>query len=309
MPGKDYYKILGVSKNASLDEIKKAYRRLAVKYHPDKNPNNKEAEEKFKEINEAYAVLSDPEKRRQYDAFGADTFSQRFTQEDIFRGFDLNEILREFGFATGGRANFFTDFFGGASGYGPRVYRVPYEAAEEILRRPKKGKDITYEMALTLEEMATGAQKTVSYFLDGKKETVTVKIPKGIEPGKKLRLQGKGYPGDYGGPSGDLYIIIKEIPHQTFRREGKDLLVKRQLPFSMLALGGEIEVPTLGGAARLKIPPGTSSGTRFRLKGHGMPQMGGGETGDLYVEVLAQVPRDLTPKQKELIAKLREEGL
>jgi len=306
MAGKDYYKILGVSKNASTEEIKKAYRRLALKYHPDRNPNNKEAEERFKEINEAYAVLSDPEKRRQYDTFGADSFSQRFSQEDIFRGFDLGEILREFGFATGGRSNIFTQFFTGMHGYGQRG--SPFEE-DTIFGRREKGKDISYELPLTLEEMAKGASKTVSYYLDGKRETINVKIPKGIEPGKKLRLQGKGYRGEMGGPPGDLYIVIKEVPHELFKREGRDLTLRRHVPYSLLALGGEIEVPTLYGQARLKIPPGTTSGTRFRLKGNGLPSMGGGETGDLYVEVLASVPKGLTPRQRELIAQLREEGL
>lgn len=310
MAGKDYYKILGVSKDASTEEIKKAYRRLALKYHPDRNPNNKEAEEKFKEINEAYAVLSDPEKRRQYDTFGAESFSQRFTSEDIFRGFDLGEILREFGFATGGRTqNIFTQFFTGSSGFGTGRQWSPFEDMDGAYRRPQKGKDITYELPLTLEEIAQGTQKTVTYFLDGRRETVSVKIPKGIEPGKKLRLQGKGYPGTMAGPPGDLYIVIKEIPHQTFKREGQDLIVKRFVPYSLLVLGGEIEVPTLKGLAKVKVPKATPSGVKLRIKGHGLPKMGSPEVGDLYVEVLPAVPKDLTPEQRELIYQLREKGL
>ncbi len=310
MGGKDYYKILGVSRNASAEEIKKAYRKLALKYHPDRNPNNKEAEERFKEINEAYAVLSDPEKRRQYDTFGADSFSQRFSTEDIFRGFDLGEILREFGFATGGRTqNIFTQFFTGGGGFGSGGYGSPFEDMGVHHRSAQKGRDISYELSLTLEEIAQGAQKTISYFLDGKRESVSVKIPKGIEPGKKLRLQGKGYPGERGGPSGDLYILIKELPHQTFKREGQDLVVKKEVPFSLLILGGEIEVPTLTGQVRLKVPPGTPSGVKLRVKGHGLPKLGRDEVGDLYVEVLPIVPKRITPRQRELILGLREEGL
>ncbi len=309
MPGKDYYKILGVNRDASPEDIKKAYRRLALKYHPDKNPNNKEAEEKFKEINEAYAVLSDPEKRRQYDTFGAETFSQRFTHDDIFRGFDLGEILREFGFASSGRGrNIFTHIFEGADPFGFTYSRQgsPFENAE-YASRARKGADITYELALSLEEIAQPVRKNITYYIDGQKETVSVKIPAGISSGKKLRLAGKGYPGQGGGPRGDLYILIKELPHPLFTREGDDLITRKQVPYSLLVLGGEINVTSiLGNQVKVRVPPGTQAGARLRLKGQGLPKMGSSEKGDMYVELFPIVPRELTPKQRELIQSLME---
>ncbi len=305
MAGKDYYSILGVSKNASDEEIKRAYRKLAMKYHPDRNPNKKEAEERFKEINEAYAVLSDKEKRKQYDTFGAEGFHQRFTQEDIFRGFDLDEILsslfggggrREFRF--GGRSGFdFGDFFGGQTFY------------KDMGRMPQKGEDILYELPVTIEEVAFGGEKRVSYRKDGRLEEVSVKIPKGIPEGKKLRLAGKGMEGKNGGPPGDLYLQVSIQEHPLYIREGDDLIVEKEIKFSEALLGTTLEVPTLEGTKKVKVPPGTQSHTKLRLKDLGLPHFQREGRGDEFVKVIIKVPKKVSEKAKRLIQELAEEGL
>lgn len=306
MANKDYYDILGVPKNASDEEIKRAYRKLAMKYHPDRNPNKKEAEERFKEINEAYAVLSDSEKRKQYDTFGADGFRQRFTQEDIFRGFDFDEILsglfggrgrREFKFG-GGRGGFdFGDLFGDSYGY------------QDLSRMPQKGEDIVYELSLSLEEVASGGEKRISYRKNGKVEEVSVKIPKGIQEGKKLRLAGKGMEGKRGGPPGDLYLQISIREHPIFNREGDDLIVEKEISFSEAVLGTSIEVPTLEGTKKIKVPPGTQSHTKLRLKGLGLPHFQGDSRGDEYVKVIVRIPKRISERAKHLIQELAKEGI
>jgi len=305
MATKDYYHVLGVSKNASEEELKRAYRKLAMKYHPDKNPNKKEAEERFKEINEAYAVLSDKEKRKQYDTFGAEGFRQRFTQEDIFRGFDFDEILsglfggrgrRESRF--GGRGGFdFGDVFGGQSHY------------QNMGRMPKKGEDVLYELTISLEEAASGGEKRISYRKNGKVEDVSVRIPRGIPSGKKLRLAGKGMEGKNGGPPGDLYLQIAIQEHPIFSREGDDLVAEKEIGFSEAVLGTTLEVPTLEGLKKVKVPPGTQSHTKMRLKGLGIPHFQGEGRGDEYVKVIVRVPKKVTEKGKGLIQELAKEGI
>ncbi len=305
MATRDYYDILGVSKNAGDEEIKRAYRKLAMKYHPDRNPNKKEAEERFKEINEAYAVLSDREKRRQYDTIGAEGFRQRFTQEDIFRGFDFDEILsglfggrgrREFRF--GGRSGFdFGDLFGGQGGY------------QDLGRMPQKGEDILYELSVSLEEAAAGGEKKISYRKNGKIQEVSVRIPKGISTGKKLRLAGKGMEGKKGGPPGDLYLQISVRDHPIFIREGDDLIVEKEINFSEAVLGTTVEVPTLDGKKRVKVPPGTQSHTKMRLKGLGIPHFQKEGRGDEYVKVVVRVPQRVTEKSRKLIEDLAREGI
>jgi curved DNA-binding protein len=305
MAAKDYYHILGVAKNASDEEIKKAYRKLAMKYHPDRNPNKKEAEERFKEINEAYAVLSDKEKRKQYDTFGAEGFQQRFSQEDIFRGFDFDEILSSL-FGGRGRRDFrfggqsgvdFGDFFGRQGGY------------QDTGRMSQRGEDIVYEMAISLEEAASGGEKRISYRKNGRLEEVSVKIPRGIPSGKKLRLAGKGKEGRNGGPPGDLYLQVSVREHPLFSQEGDDLTVEKEINFSEAVLGTTIEVPTLEGMKKVKVPPGTQSHTKMRLKGLGMPHFQGEGKGDEYVKVIVKIPKKVSEKSRGLIQDLAKEGI
>jgi len=305
MPGKDYYKILGVSKSASPEEIKKAYRKLALKYHPDHNKGNTSAEAAFKDLNEAYAVLRDPEKRKQYDMFGAEGFQNRFTQEDIFRGFDLNSIFKEFGFGGGGRGqNPFSQMYGGMGGFGRGSGGFQGQG------QGAKGQNLVYELPMTLEELSSVTSKTIAYQVDGRQERLSVKVPPGMKGGQKLRLQGKGQPGLYGGPSGDLYIQIKELDHPIFRREDADLYVKHKIRFSEAALGAEIEVPTIEQKVlKLKIPPGTQDNAKFRLKGYGMPHYQGTGKGNAYVEVSVAVPKKLTKEQRSLVESIKEAGL
>jgi curved DNA-binding protein len=305
MASRDYYDILGVSKNASYEELKRAYRKLAMKYHPDRNPNKKEAEERFKEINEAYAVLSDKEKRKQYDTFGAEGFRQRFTQEDIFRGFDFDDILsnlfggrgkREFRFGGKGGSDF-GDFFSGQYGH------------RDMGRMPQKGEDILYELTISLEEAAFGGEKRISYRKNGRVEEVSVKIPRGIPSGKRLRLTGKGIEGKNGGPPGDLYLQVSIAEHPIFSRERDDLIVEKEINFSEAVLGTTIEVPTLEGMKKVKIPPGTQSHTKMRLKGLGIPHFQKEGKGDEYVKVIVRIPNRVTEKSRGLIQELAKEGL
>ncbi|MEJ2729754.1 MAG: DnaJ C-terminal domain-containing protein [Deltaproteobacteria bacterium] len=302
----DYYQILGVKKGASKEEIKKAYRKLAMKYHPDHTKGDKTAEEKFKKISEAYAVLSDEKKRKEYDTFGAEGFQQRFSQEDIFRGFDFGDIFREFGFGGDffsgrGRGSGMRFNFGGGSPFSSR-------AGQQQARM--KGSDLLYELPLTLREVATGTTKTVSLQHQGYSQKVTVKIPKGLISGKKLRLAGKGSPSPVGGPPGDLFIQSKVLNDPLFRAEAYDLHMNEELKLSEAVLGTNISVSTLDGKKlSLKIPPGTRPGTKMRMPGHGLPHMKGNKKGDLYVKIQVRLPSRLTDEQKKLIEKLAETGL
>jgi curved DNA-binding protein len=299
----DYYKILGVKKDASDEEIKKAYRKLAMKYHPDHTKGDKTAEEKFKKISEAYAVLSDKEKRTEYDTFGAEGFRQRFSQEDIFRSFDFGDIFREFGFGS--------DFFSGR-GRGMRFNfgSSPYGSQTRQQQAQMKGSDLVYELPLTLQEVASGTSKIVSLQQQRQSQKVTVKIPKGMITGKKLRLAGKGNPSPYGGPAGDLYIQAKVLNDPQYRVEDHDLYMMRELKLSEALLGTRLSVPTLDDKQlNLKIPPGTKPGTKMRMSGHGLPHMKGNKRGDLYVEIQLKMPKQLTKEQLELIEKLAGTGL
>ncbi|MCX5832996.1 MAG: DnaJ domain-containing protein [Deltaproteobacteria bacterium] len=319
----DYYKALGVDRSASTEDIKKAYRRLALKYHPDRNPSDKKsAEEKFKKISEAYAVLSDPEKRKQYDSFGSDAFRQKYTQEDIFRGFDLNEILRDLGF--GGLGGEFT-WFGGGGGPRRRTYRQQQQPGGtdyfgDVFRDqqaytyreapPQRGQDIEYNLTISLEESSLGTEKKITIKKGQKLEEINVKIPVGISSGKKLRLAGKGLQDPSGGPPGDLFLNIQVQPHHAFVREGQDLLVEKSIPYSNAVLGTTIEVATLEGPVkRIKVPAGTQNNTKIRMKGFGIRNMKGEGKGDLYVKIVVDVPRKVTEKQATLIRKLSDEGL
>jgi curved DNA-binding protein len=302
----DYYQILSLKKDASEEEIKKAYRKLAMKYHPDHTKGDKAAEEKFKKISEAYAVLSDKEKRKEYDTFGAEGFRQRFSQEDIFRGFDFGDVFREFGFGGDlfsgrGRGSGMRFNFGGGSPFGSQTR--PQQAR-------MKGSDLIYELPLTLKEIATGISKTISLQHQGHSEKITVKIPKGMISGKKLRLAGKGSPSPHGGPPGDLFIQAKVLSDPVYSLENHDLHMNHELKLSEAVLGTRISVPTLGDKKlSLKIPPGTKPGTKMRMSGHGLPHMKGNKKGDLYVKIQIKLPKQLTKEQRNLIEKLAETGL
>ena len=310
MSGKDYYKILGISKSATDDEIKKAYRKLAMKYHPDRNKDDKAAENMFKDISEAYAVLSNKEKRQQYDMFGSEGFQNKYSQEEIFRDFDFGSIFSEFGFGGRGRGSF-GNIFGGMGGNAFKGGGSPFNGAFSGRPQPVKGKDIIYELSINLEDTIESSEKLIAYHRDNSnQEKISVKIPAGISTGKKLRLAGKGNPGINGGPNGDLYIQIRVLEHPLFKRDGDDLLITRNIKFTEAALGTEIEVPTIDKKTlRLKIPPGTQNNAKFRLKDYGVPHLNSRGRGDAYVSINIEVPRELTKKQEETIKKLSELGL
>jgi curved DNA-binding protein len=304
MAEKEYYKILGVKKNATQDEIKKAYRKLALKYHPDHAKGNKASEEKFKKISEAYAVLSDTEKRKQYDTFGSEGFQQRYSQEDIFRNFDFGDIFKEFGFGgqfgqgRGGNVRF--TFGGGDS---------PFEGFRGQ-QREVRGNDLIYEMPLTITEVINGAQKNVSFKKGSQSENLTVKIPKGMVTGKRLRLAGKGEPGPYGGPAGDLYIKTHIVDHPDFTVKSHDLYISREIRLSEALLGTTIEVSTpQGDTKKLKIPAGTRHKTQMRLTGYGLPVMNSSRKGNLFVQIMVRMPKKLTAEQRKLVEQLAETGL
>jgi len=294
---KDYYEILGLKKGASPDEIKKAFRKLAVKYHPDKNAGDKKAEDRFKEINEAYAVLSDPEKKTQYDQFGSAGFHQRYSQEDIFRNFNANDIFREFN--LGGSDDIFSRIFGMGGGFRQGGGRS----------MSRKGQDFEMELPISFLEAFSGGEKRVAFSREGRSEELSVKIPAGIESGARLRLTGKGGAGIGGAANGDLYLNIVVREDNRYSREGADILFPQQIPFSHACLGGSLDVETLDGAKRIKVPAGIQSGTKIRLKGLGFPQGGKGVRGDFYVVVQIKVPQTLSSEQKELVEKLGGEGL
>ncbi len=300
----DYYKILGVNKNASAGEIKKAYRKLAMKYHPDHTKGNKAAEEKFKQISEAYAVLSDKEKRQQYDTFGSAGFQQRFSQEDIFSNFDFGNVFKEFGFGgtnifgNQGRGQRFS--FGGNSPFGNHSRQT----------QRMKGSDIEYELPLTLKEVLEGTSKTISLQNGTRAEKITVKIPAGMITGKKIRLGGKGEASRFGGPSGDLFIRSKVINHPEYIPDNHDLNIIREIKLSESILGTMIPVPTIDDKEfNLKIPPGTKHKTKMRLQGRALPYMKGSKRGDLYVHIHVKIPNHFSEEQKKLITKLAETGL
>ncbi|MGQ9688379.1 MAG: DnaJ C-terminal domain-containing protein [Desulfobaccales bacterium] len=310
----DYYQILGVSRTASPEEIKKAYRKLAQKYHPDKaKGNKKEAEAQFKKISEAYAVLSNPDKRKEYDQFGSQAFRAKFSQEDIFRGFDFSDLF-DMGFSD----NIFSRLFGGLGGRGSRpgaggrarVFRYGGPGGFQDMAPPLKGEDLQIEVPITLHEIAFGTEKPLSLARNGQIEKLTVKVPPGTLPGKRLRIPEKGRPSPHGGPPGDLYVKLKEVEHPVFKRDGNDLYVDRHIRFTESALGTKVTVPTLDGKTMsLKVPPGTNSLTKMRLKNYGLPHANGKGRGDQYVRIIVDIPSTLTKKQKALLEELAKEGL
>ena len=308
MAAKDYYKTLGVSKTATQDDVKKAFKNLAFKYHPDKNPGDKKSEDRFKEVNEAYAVLSDEKKRRQYDQFGDSGFHQRFSQEDIFKGFDINDIFREMGFGGGGRAGGraggrqrgggfnMEDLFGGGGGFGGRQAYA------------QKGQDFTMDLFVDFLEAVHGIEKTIESMFDGSRRQVKVRIPAGISSGQKLRLTGKGGEAGPGMPPGDLYLNIQVHEHPYFKRDGDDIILSREIKISEAVLGTSIEVPTLQESKQVKVPAGIQNNTKLRLRGYGIPHFGKPGKGDQLVHITIAVPRDLNALQRKLFEELAREG-
>lgn len=361
MSKRDYYDILGVPRNATKDQIKDEYRKLALKYHPDRN-KAPDAEAKFKEISEAYAVLSDDEKRNQYDNFGHAGIDGRYSPEDIFRGVDFDEILRGVGFGFGGGfGSIFDTFLGG---------RRP--------RGPQRGQDIRYELEISLEDAYRGYNTEIEIprtercpecngsgarpgtspkrcqecggtgqiqhvqnagFMHfariepcrkcrGKgtiiekpcnrchgtgaverNRRISIKIPPGVDTGSQLLLRGEGDAANQGGPHGDLYVLVHVRPHETFKRDGDDLICNVAVNFSQATLGSNLQVPTLDGPASIKLPAGTQSGAVFRLRKKGMPDLHNGGRGDELVVVKVKTPGELTSRQRELLEELSREGL
>lgn len=306
----DYYETLGVDKSATAAEIKKSYRKLALKYHPDKTSGDKVAEEKFKEVSEAYAVLSDVEKKKQYDTYGSTDFHQRYSQEDIFRNFDLNDILGQFGFGGRNSAHFRSAGMGGGSAGGFDFFSQGGGGCGGAAQQPIAGQNITYQITVTLKEVLEGAERTVAFRKNGEQQSITVKIPKGIEEGKKLRLKGKGDPSPNGGPAGDLFLKVSIAPDEQFERDESDLIAQYYILFSEACLGTKLAVETIDGKKiMVNIAPEMTRDQKLRIKGFGLPEGPHGHRGDLYVKVGVQVPAKLTEKQKELIGALAEEGL
>ena len=295
MAGKrDYYEVLGVSKSASDDEIKKAYRKLAVKYHPDKNPGDKEAEAKFKEINEAHDVLSDKQKRARYDQFGhagvgGAGFGGGASGNPFGQGGAFNFNGQTFNFDFGGGSPF-DDILGSLFGFGGS-------------RRPRRGSDLQTTVTLTFEEAIFGTNKTVST----EKGDLKIKIPAGIDDGMSIKLRGKGGPAPEGGTEpGDLYVRIKVKPHKSLTREGAIILSEQKIDMVDAALGCEIEVLTVDGPVTMKVPAGTQSGTPFKLSGHGVQFRADGDRGPHIVTVVVETPKNLSRKQKELLEEFKK---
>lgn len=321
MEYKDYYKILGVSRDASQDEIKKKYRKLAAKYHPDKNPDDKSAEDKFKEVGEAYEVLKDPEKRKLYDKVGsdwkryqdagasADDFNwgqyanrgggQRVNFEDIFGGGSRGR-----GGGSPFSSFFETIFGGGGDPFGSQQSQArQYQSRTQTTPR-QKGGDSQAQIDVDLKDILNGAEKQLR--ING--ERVKVKIPPGIENGKKLKLKGKGQPSRTGGLKGDLFLKINVVEPEGFERKGNDIYQKVPLDLYTAVLGGELTAQTLNGKIKLTIPPETQNGSTFRLPGRGLPQFKkNGKRGDYFLKTEIEIPEKLTSKEKELFKKLAEE--
>jgi curved DNA-binding protein len=299
MEYKDYYKILGVPKTATEKEIKAAYRKLARKHHPDVNQGNKDAEARFKEINEANEVLGDKEKRQRYDELGANwnTVGREGPQGRGWPGGGVRVEFEDLG-GGGGFSDFFRTFFsGGGGGFGG------FEGGEEAF---SPASDAEGEVDLTLAEVFRGTTREVS--VGGTRRRVEVKIPPGVRDGSRVRVAGEGGRGS-GGRRGDLYLRVRVAPDPVFERKGDDLQTTLRAPLTAAVLGGEAQVPTLEGTVGIKIPAGTPAGQVFRLRGHGLPKLGArGERGDLLATLAVELPRTLTEKQRELFEELRKSG-
>ena len=319
MEFKDYYAVLGVPKTASDAEIKKTYRKLARKYHPDLNPGDKAAEAKFKDINEANEVLSDADKRRKYDELGANWRQYEQARQSgaspegwpggfqsggggggaTYRTMTPDEMEELFG-TDDPFSDFFHTFFGGAGAGGAR--------GSTRAARPRRGQDFESGVDLTLEEIFSGATRRLAFKRDGQDRTVDVRIPAGVKDGARVRVAGEGGGASGAAPAGDLYLVVRQLPHSRFERRGQDLYVKVAVPIPTAVLGGEVAVPTLAGTTlRLKVPELTPSGRLFRLRGHGMPTVGKpDERGDLYATIELEVPPQLSADDRKHYEALRD---
>ncbi len=298
----DYYKTLGVEKGASADEIKKSYRKLAMKHHPDRNKGDKASEEKFKEISEAYAVLSDDEKKKQYDAFGDSRFHQQYSQEDIFRNTDFGQVFNDFDMG-GGMGDIFSRIFGGAGG------ARGFEGFGGGRGMPK-GQDVEFPLTVSFHEAFQGGERPVNFKLsDGTHRQLKVRVPKGARNGGKLKVGGMGAPSPHGGQAGDLFVILEVAPHPTMERDGDDILVHLPLKISEALLGASKDVETMDGIKKVKIPDGVKPGTKVRLKGLGFPIAGKDKRGDFYVVVDLAIPQKLTDVQKDAALALQNVDL
>ncbi len=304
----DYYKILGVNKDAKADEIKKSYRKLALQYHPDRNAGDKQAEEQFKKISEAYAVLSDADKRRQYDTFGSSNFHQRYSQEDIFRNADFETIFADMGF--GGRGG-----SGGGSGGGSfesifgRMFQG-FGGGGQQQQRAAKGQDIEYELTIAFEEAYHGCTRQVTLRIPGEggDQALKVTIPAGIADGGKLRLAGKGRPGSAG--AGDLFVLVRVAAHPHYKRMDRDIETPLSLKLSELLEGIVAEVTTLEGVRRIRVPAGVKPGTKLRLRelGFSDPQKRS-PRGDFYALIEVDLPKELNAEQQAVLAEMKRVGL
>lgn len=282
-PKRDCYNVLGIKKSANEKEIKKAYKKLAMKYHPDRNPDNIVAEEKFKEIKSSYEILSNPGSKEQYDAYG-------------HKAFDKNARPGPSGFSSQSGFSSHADFFD--------MFNQADPQRPKPKPQPQKGSDIVIPLEITLEDSFNGCQKEVR--LPNTIAALLVSIPKGINSKQRVRVVGKGNPGTLGAARGDLFVSVNVSAHHIFKRDQNDLYCEIDVLFTIAALGGMITVPTLSRALKLKIPEGTQSGRKFRIKGKGMPSMSAGSNGDLICNVNIKIPEILTDEQRILLTKLAE---
>lgn len=304
---RDYYQTLGVSKTASADEIKSAFRKLARQYHPDVAKDKKVAEEKFKEINEAYEVLSNPENRKKYDSYGSGWSQAGAGAQGPSRGGraaqgfggmgDFSQAGEEFHFGGTGYSDFFEQFFGMRHGRG-------YNGGTAFEETPQRGSDVEADLLVTLEEVLHGATRPISLRRPGvaQPQTYTIKIPQGVREGQRIRLAGQGGSGN--GVSGDLFLRVKLQQHPDFYFEGSDIFHDVEIPAWHAVLGGELTIPTPGGRVKLKIPAGTPSGKKFRIPGQGLPT-GKTSRGDFFATITIQIPTKLTAEEKAAWEKLK----
>ena len=298
MSKKDYYSLLEVPRTASADEIKKSFRKLAMKFHPDRNPNNKKAEEKFKELSEAYEILSDPKKREMYDQYG---IAGAGAHAGPGGGFGDFAGYRQNPFQDSEAQEIFGDLFGEMFG-GQRPGRGS---------RKQRGADLRYTLNVSLEEVATGTEKTISFTRQrgSRDETakLAVKVPAGVAQNQRLKLAGEGDGSPTTGPAGDLYVIVQIIDHVLFRREEDDVVLDLPISFVDAILGTQVEIPTLSNKVALKIPAGIHSGQVFRLKGKGFPRLGGFGSGDMLIKTVVDTPKTVGPGQRQILEELGKE--